>query len=78
MYSTASFSAASLRRRSSSRSSERPEHALGEELVERETRRDLDNASEHVGRHRIVPLGARLTSQRDLRSRVQQPARSRP
>ncbi len=43
------------------------EHEVGERLVERLAGDDLDQAAEHVGAHRVVPLRPRLEEQRHRR-----------
>ena len=49
---------------------ERRADALLDELTERLTGHDLDDPTEHVGRHRVVPLRAGLEQQRDRRPHV--------
>jgi hypothetical protein len=49
---------------------QRAKDPLGEKLVERLARGDFDDPPEHIGRHRVVPLGARLEQQRHRRPQV--------
>ena len=49
---------------------QRLEDVLGQEAVERLARHHLDQPTEHVGRHRVVPLGAGLEQQRHRRPHV--------
>ena len=49
---------------------ERAADALFDEVAERLTRCHLDDAAQHVGRHRVVPLGARLEEEWDRGPRV--------